>query len=108
MTLRVLGLFLSREGCGIQGTGIHGVQVLIVTTSHFPQGGRFALFESSRRRPRAVPLGLHRPLSSWLFFSPTRLPDHTSARIAADELRDPRSCELYVHDASWLVRGHGS
>jgi hypothetical protein len=38
MTLRVLGLFLSREGCGIQGTGIHGVQVLLVTTSHFPQG----------------------------------------------------------------------
>ena len=35
MTLRVLGpsLFLSWEGCGIQGTGIHGVQVLIVTTS---------------------------------------------------------------------------
>jgi hypothetical protein len=70
MTLRVLGLFLSREGCGIQGTGIHGVQVLIVTTSHFPQGGRFALFEPSRRRPRAVPLGLRRPLSSFGAFSP--------------------------------------
>ena len=68
MTLRVLGLFLRRKGCGIQGTGIHGVQVLIVTTSHFPQGGWFALFEPSGRRPRAVPLGLRRPLSSWLFF----------------------------------------
>ena len=73
MTLRVLGLFLRRKGCGIQGTGIHGVQVLIVTTSHFPQGGRFTLFEPSGRRPRAVPLGLRRPLSesSWLFFFST-------------------------------------
>ena len=106
MTLRVLGLFLRRKGCGIQGTGIHGIQVLIVTTSHFPQGGRFALFEPSGRRPRAVPLGLRRTLSSWLFFSPLRSPDHTSARIA-DELLDPRSCEHFVHAASWLVRGHG-
>ena len=71
MTLRVLGLFLRRKGCGIQGTGIHGVQVLIVITSHFPQGGRFALFEPSGRRPRAVPLGLRRTLSSWLFFFST-------------------------------------
>ena len=71
MTLRVLGLFLRRKGCGIQGTGIHGVQVLIVTTSHFPQGGWFAFFEPSGRRPRAVPLGLRRPLSSWLFFFST-------------------------------------
>ena len=71
MTLRVLGLFLRRKGCGIQGTGIHGSQVLIVTTSHFPQGGWFAFFEPSGWRPRAVPLGLRRPLSSWLFFFST-------------------------------------
>jgi hypothetical protein len=48
MTLRVLGLFLSREGCGIQGTGIHGVQVLLVTTSHFPQGVIFQVLPLGR------------------------------------------------------------
>ena len=31
--------------------------------------------------------------------------DHTSEQIADDELLDLRSCEQFVHDASWLVRG---
>ena len=64
-----------------------------------------------RAIPPATPRGPARAAQAALpmvIFSPTRSPDHTSERIADDELRDPRSCELYVHDASWLVRGHGS
>ena len=72
MTLRVLGLFLRRKGCGIQGTGIHGVQVLIVTTSHFPQGGWFALSRPDGDPARSLSGCAGRSaVSSWLFFFST-------------------------------------
>ena len=65
----------------------------------------------ARAIPTATPRGPSRAAQAALLmviFSPPNSPDHTSERIADDELRDPRSCEQFVHDASWLVRGHGS